>query len=667
MTRRAVIIGLLLGLILAAFGYFNDWVMKQAYVASDLVPISVYGFLVLGLLLANPLLRWVRGWEFNGAEWCVIVSLMLVACVVPGPGLMWNFASSIAMPHHYHEVNPGWRDKDVLSYVHPNMLVDPSDNPDRVIGGFKTGLDPGRIVPVTAVPWSSWGRTLSFWIPLIALSFVAGICIVLVVHAQWSQRERLRYPVADFASELIGGSGERPLARIFYNRKFWMGFIPVVAILLINGYQLWNTESINIPLRFELGQPFTQKWPILKRIPHFYLLFRPSFYFAAIGFAYFVSSEVSFSLGISGILHAVVFLSLFNAGVRMEGAPMSGGIRSFQMFGAYLGLGIIIFYTGRRFYLSVLRRMLWLPAADPPARSIVWFSRIALLCAAAMVVILTLAVDLNVFLAIGLVLLIGLMFLIITRINVETGLFFIQPGWQAVAILLALFGINAMGPTMLMTLAMLCIVLTVDPRVCLMPLAANALRLSETEKLSPLRLGRWMIVAVLLALMVGMFATIYVQYNFGSDSYWWANSAAQFPFNMLMQQLPKFTGDVEDLVRWELFRPDNRFLVAAGVGVGLVLIFSAMRLRYSWWPIHPVIFLVWGTWSLGNLTASFMLGWLIKTMITRFGGGKAYRGNKPVFVGMVAGEFVAGIIFAIVGLIYYLITDVPGPTFRVHP
>ena len=67
MTRRAVIIGLLLGLILAAFGYFNDFVMNQAYVASDLVPISVYGFLVLGLLLANPLLRWVRGWEWMAA------------------------------------------------------------------------------------------------------------------------------------------------------------------------------------------------------------------------------------------------------------------------------------------------------------------------------------------------------------------------------------------------------------------------------------------------------------------------------------------------------------------------------------------------------------------------------------------------------------------------
>ena len=56
------------------------------------------------------------------------------------------------------------------------------------------------------------------------------------------------------------------------------------------------------------------------------------------------------------------------------------------------------------------------------------------------------------------------------------------------------------------------------------------------------------------------------------------------------------------------------------------------------------------------LTASFLAGWLIKTAVTRFGGGQAHRRYKPLFVGLVAGEFVAGIFWAIVGLVYYLST-----------
>ena len=41
--------------------------------------------------------------------------------------------------------------------------------------------------------------------PLIGLGFVAAICLAVVVHKQWSQREHLRYPIAEVAGEFIAG------------------------------------------------------------------------------------------------------------------------------------------------------------------------------------------------------------------------------------------------------------------------------------------------------------------------------------------------------------------------------------------------------------------------------------------------------------------------------
>ena len=117
MTLRAILIGLLLGLAIASLGYLNDWVLDQAYVASDLLPISVYGLLILGLLIANPLLRAIRTRQFSGREWCVIVALMLVACVVPGPGMMWTFSQTLALPHRHESITPGWQTKRVLEYA----------------------------------------------------------------------------------------------------------------------------------------------------------------------------------------------------------------------------------------------------------------------------------------------------------------------------------------------------------------------------------------------------------------------------------------------------------------------------------------------------------------------------------------------------------------------
>ena len=323
MTIRATVVGLLLGLGIAVFGYFNDYVLKQAYVASDIVPISVYGLLILGLLLVNPLLWHLGRAQLTGAEWCVIVSLMLVACVIPGPGLMWNFSNSLVMPHHFESINPGWQQDNLLSYAPSAMLIDPGKNYDRAVGGFIVGLRSRKLIGFREVPWKAWRRTLAFWLPLIGLSFTAGICLILVVHRQWAYRERLRYPVADFASQLMLGAGERRWAAMFHQRRFWIGFLPTFIILLINGYHAWAPESLQIYLGVPLGG-VRNRWPVLLGIPFpAQTMFNPQFFFAAIGLAYFVSSDVSFSVGMSTVFWSVMFLVLGRAGVDMSGGYLA--------------------------------------------------------------------------------------------------------------------------------------------------------------------------------------------------------------------------------------------------------------------------------------------------------------------------------------------------------
>ena len=673
MTVRAVVIGLLLGLVIAAFGYLNDWPLKLAFVASDLIPVSVYGLLVLGLLLANPLLRLIRSKPLAGGEWAVIASLLLMACIVPGPALMWNFSHTIVMPHKHNQLFSGWRKAHLIEYAPPVMLVDTGENNqdfDVVVSGFDNGINAGKPIRFDQVPWHAWTRTLSFWMPLMALSFLGGLCLVLVVHHQWAHRERLRYPVADFASELLEGAGDRALPNIFYNRRFWLGFVPVVVILLINGYYAYNTKSIQIPLTTPLTA-FANKWTSLQQLPFAWKLQNPTIYFAAVGFAYFVSSEVSFSIGIAPVLHSVLFLALLTRGVDMQTDVLTGGVAGWQLFGSYLGLGLIIFYTGRKFYWTILRRACFVATKEPAERMAVWACRLAILAGVGMVLILWLAVRLSIPLAVLFVMLTGLLFLLVTRINVETGLFFIQPNWHAVSVLLGMFGIAALGPNLIVVLAILSMVMTIDPRVALMPMAANALRFSEVQGIKPKRLSFSMALVLLLTMVVGVTATIYTQYTHGGGTlYGWASDAAKWPFEMLNRNLNRFPN--ADWNHWQgmdlsKFRPEGRFLVSAGLGVAVVLLCSVFRLRYHWWPLHPVAFLVWGTWALACTAPSFLLGWLIKAMISRFGGGKAYRSNKPLFVGMVAGELIAGLLWSIIGLIYYLNKGVAGPKLIFHP
>jgi hypothetical protein len=178
------------------------------------------------------------------------------------------------------------------------------------------------------------------------------------------------------------------------------------------------------------------------------------------------------------------------------------------------------------------------------------------------------------------------------------------------------------------------------------------------------------VLAALVALVLGVLTTVYTQYIYGGGVlYQWANDAAGMPFQMLERSMSQFVGDLKTPqgLRWDLIHADNSFLTAAGIGLGLVLACNALRLRLRWWPIHPVLFLVMGTMPMQRIGASFLVGWFLKLMITKLGGGDAYRRYKPIFLGMIAGEFIAGILWAIVGYVYYAYMDRAGPVFMVHP
>ena len=89
--------------------------------------------------------------------------------------------------------------------------------------------------------------------------------------------------------------------------------------------------------------------------------------------------------------------------------------------------------------------------------------------------------------------------------------------------------------------------------------------------------------------------------------------------------------------------------VAAGLGGVFTFFLGAMRTRYTWWLWHPVGYATCSSWSMGKLWACIFLAWLVKSLITRYGGARAYQKAIPFFVGLVMGEFVVGSIWGILG------------------
>jgi len=680
MTVRALVFGLIGAMIIAGFAYINDWILKMAsLLAGHLVPVAVLMFILLGGLAVLVLRLFGRKDRIKPGELAVAMTLMMVGCSIPVSGLMETFGPSLVLPMHYAKQMPGWKKHDILQYTPPSMLPgdakwkDP-DVQEKVVHGFLGRMgEEGKPIPLNAVPWGYWRRCLSTWMPLVVLAAIAMTCMGLIVHRQWSQRERLRYPIAEVATSLLSGrtADNKPL---FRNRVFWTGFIIVFAIHLMNGYYNWNSNSIRIPLQYSFDQILT-KWPALNKAEWGPDLTRPLINFTAIAFSFFLASDIGLSLGISQLAYAPLSAILITAGINIRSDYMSGGLSAYQRFGSFMAFALMLLYVGRKYYWHLLLRAFTFTKQEGVAGYEAWAARILFLVVIAMVVIIS-TLGLSPVMAVMVVGMVLVIYLTVSRISAETGLFFIQPRWQPLGVMLGLFGSFALGPEAIIIVGLICIVLCFDPSQSLMPYFTNALRACDRLGVKMGRIGWTTVATYALCLALAVTVVLWASYNWPLMKWrFFTESIPKASFQAADKAVTQLenSGQLQQslgLTGWQrLLRidPDSSFLWGAGAGLVAVLVLSSLRLRFTWWPLHPVFLLVWGTWPMVRLSPSFFIGWFIKSLVTRLGGNAAYQASKPLMIGVIAGDLLGAGIWMLYGAIYYAKFNQTPSSYWVFP
>lgn len=676
MTVRAVILGLLGASAICGLSYLNDQILQQTYLVGNNMPVAVYGMLFILVASINPLMR---RFSLSGRELAVILTLTLAACCIPGSGLLRTFTNSLMLPHHYIRTEPGWQEQEVLEIIPDKMLADPSVDEDRALNGFVQGLgEPQDHISLWDIPWQAWIQTLLFWVPIILSLWGALIALSVVVHRQWAHHEHLPYPVAEFANSLLPAE-ESPLPAIFRNRLFWLGAAVVFLIHFTNFLYRWFPEYvIPIPVRFDLTA-LSKLVPVFVRGGGTRLL-APTMYFTVIGLSYFLASDVAFSCGIGPYLWAIVVGSFATYGITLVGAVEGTGypalrVRAFLNFGSNLGLFLALAYLGRRYYLTVLRRAFGMKARDDAPAAAVWGMRAFLLLSGTFFGLLV-STGLAWQLAGLYTATIIIFFLMISRIMAETGMFYIQPYWFPCGVLWGLFGAQSLGPTQLMILLTVSMVLVVDPRESIMPFMTTSLKVLDMRNGKLGRVSCWGGAAVVLGLAIALPLTLYFQYDRGI-SQWdgWSKAVPRMQFEnvALAKQKLKVQGRLEEsqtVSGWGRFakvKPNVGCAVGLVLGVVLVLVFSWARIRFTWWPLHPILFLTWATEPQWRLCGAFLVGWVIKVLVTKYGGARTYQTLKPLMIGLIVGEVMGSLVPSIIGAIYFTTSgDVP-PRFMVLP
>ncbi len=730
-TIKSVFFGLLGLAIVICYTAYNDFYLKQtSFVANHLPPGPIFLVLALALIwnpmwchrkvfyLVNGIIavgiacfqtlvaeqsfwlswHWIPVlfciaassqslWQ-NVASKCVmrskelIVTLIFifVGCWTAGAGLNYFFTPTQIFSWTQYNNSIQMQKYETIHYVPahlwPSGGLDASDAEEkqRVFDAYTTGYEAQG---TEGIPWDAWMPSLlSSWIPMLVLFSACLIAMSLIVHRQWSQHEQLAYPIAHIGNSLFERTHNRALPDLFYNKLFWVAALCVICFHGIRYLHVWwpnQFPDIVTSTRFDF---MWNLFPVLNKSGGFWVN-HFSFFFSIVGICYFLSREIGLSLGISQFALAILGAQIYISTGQKLGSEDHSNMRA----GAYIAYAAIILYTGRVYYLSVLKKAFTFKPADEHEENGVFAARILVISFLGLIMLLCLNFGLDIYVATFYMLLSMLLFLVFSRIVCETGLPYMQAGWQPGLVISKLFGVSAIGAAPMVIMYYFGAILFSDPKEAMIPYVANSLKMAEQRKVKLKRLCGIIIGVVLAAIFVSMTFRIYQMYTMGSNAYSYAYGDFHVPKNFLGASTRDLTqlddlgqrtapGEAESrsiFERASVISPDGRTLGYITFGAVCVGLFFFMRFRFTGFPLHPVLFLVWGTYPSGRTFYAFLIGWFIRELVVRFGGGKLYQDYKPFFIGLIFGELFMGMFGVTTGLLYHVFTDFEElpPRFKV--
>jgi len=592
------------------------------------------GSLVVLFLLVvgvNPALERMgrRGKRLSAGELFVIWAMLAVALV---NDLSFYLPVTLVGPFYYANPENGWAAL-FHRYLPPGLF--PQDA--NAIRWFFHGLPPGH-----AVPWAAWAAALLPWLLFAACFYGMMFCVSSLLRAQWSDRERFSFPIVQIPIELAAAGQE--LGRVtgggaptslLANPVFWLGLALPAALHLLNGVAQHFPSVPSVPLRFPFEEMLLDRpWNEVRPLTLFVV-------FAVIGFSFLLPLEISFSFAFFFLFYKLECYLGGVHGIEMPVAPayIAREFAQHQEIGAALAIAGFVLYTARGHLREVWRRAL---CPDERSRREAIPDRWALLGLAGCLLGMTLwlkiagvsllmsAFCLSVFLVIAVV---------ISWAVTGGGQFFMQNSFAPLEVMMTGIGSGGIGARNFTMLRMTQMIFMYDMRSLQMPTLLHGYKGADACRLDRRGVAGAMAIALLAAVLVGTAVSIaYVSHHSALKLGGWGYlSAPRIPGRHIADVLQNPHGPSLAGGLW-----------IAGGGLFTTLLF-VLRARCLWFPLHPIGFAFAGSYAMYTVWFSFLLGWLAKLLITRYGGLRGYLHLRPLFLGMVLGDCLMASFWDLVG------------------
>ncbi len=546
------------------------------------------------------------------------------------------------------------------------VLLNDGRYDDELMAGILFGQAEAAALRPAEVPWRDWWPVVRLWGGLMLLMMLMAICLSIIVRQQWSEHERLAFPLVRFA-ELIGArdSGQS-LPRIAHHPMFWGGFA-LVFVHLVNGLHDWFPRLPHVPLEFDFSALRTL-FPNAARTWASTGVFEPTIYPTVIAFAFFLPRSISLTFGITTFVYLLFASQMIAYGIR----PGGGGdgitrapFNHLMSFGAMLGMCGALLYTGRRYYGRVAHEAVWPSVHRQVGRDAVWAFRLLLVLLPLSVYHLV-GAGLSPLLAGLAVAVVLLLWLVNARLVSETGMLRFGNTLVPVSVAAALFGLEGIGPTAIIVLTIVGILLATDLWETPMAYTVMGMEAARRNGVRLAAVAPAIAVVATAGLVIALVATLAVQYRFGilghmsNDVQWRSNEAlnhaARAASELAARDQLVSSLQQTDLQRLSQWRVDQWSLGWIGAGLSLFVLCAAARLRWPWWSIHPAMFILLGNWGTVTLGFSFLFGWMVKAGVVGLGGARAYHQVMPMMAGVIAAGLLGALFWLGVGGIYFITT-----------
>lgn len=632
-ARAVTLKSCLLALLLLPINAY--WVVQMEVVRYSAHPTTIALFfniifiLVVLMLLNRAAARVAPRLALSRGELLFVYAVLAIGSCVCGHDSFQVLVPMLVWPHRFADSANQWG--TLFNHLIPDWLT---IKDEKVYLGFFNGNDTlyrslylRAWLPVALI-WSGFTATLMF----------VMLCINTLLRKQWTENERLAYPVVQLPLQ-ISSEQSWNVGGLFRNRLFWIGFCVAAFIDIVNSLNVYypSIPTIFTPGR---GQSFydAQQWITQK--PWNAIGWTPvSFYPFVIGLGMLMPLDFLFSAWFFYIFwKAQMVVSVAMAWDQDPRFPYTNN----QAFGAYMAFCLFSIWLSKGYLKQVLKRALGLRSSVDDRQEPISYrgALIGIVVGMAAICWFSSAIGMGPWLPIPFFLIYFALAIAVTRMRAEMGtpmhdLHFTGPDW----ILTEVMGTKSstFTPAQLTSFS-LYFWFNRAYRSLVMPHQLEAFKLAEQTR-SDYRRWFWgMAIFGMIAGLVAFWAILHLMYDYGAR----AKSTMTFG--------PEAYTRLEGWLKTPKF---GSFPAAIAIAVGFLSASALqfMRVRYAWWPFHPLGYAVTASWEINLLWAPLFMAWVFKSVILRYAGRVGFQRSIPFFIGLILGQFVIGSLLNIYGII----------------